>query len=69
MRMFANIWYAAPAVAAIAWTVLTSRGGPFAMDPFAQTLFYVAVSLALVCLWMAWRRFLWTDRFFMQVRG
>lgn len=67
MRMFACIWFAAPAVASIAWTVLNSNGSSFLMDPIAQTLFYVAVSIACVCLWMAWRRFLWTDRFFMQM--
>lgn len=32
----------------------------------AMTLFYVAVSLGLVNVWMAWRRFLWADKFFMQ---
>jgi hypothetical protein len=67
MRMFVAIWFAAPAVASIAWTVITSRGASFAMDPIAQTLFYVALSMAAVCAWMAWRRFLWSDRFFMQM--
>lgn len=65
--MFASIWFAAPAVASIAWTVLTSNGRSYAMDPIAQTLFYVAISMALVCAWMAWRGFLWAGRFFMQM--
>lgn len=64
-RMFSAIWAAAPAVASIAWTVLTSPPGAWSMDPIAQTLFYVAVGMALLNVWMAWRRFLWIDQFFM----
>lgn len=66
-RMFSAIWFAAPAVAGIAWTVLNSNGQSFLMDPIAQTLFYIAISMGTVNLWMAWRRFLWADRFFMQM--
>ncbi|PSC70111.1 C4-dicarboxylate ABC transporter [Micractinium conductrix] len=91
-RMFSIIWVAAPAVAAIAWTVLNAArtaakanpglGGEAltaamfgvlldpvsgGMDATAMTLFYVAVSLGLVNVWMAWRRFLWADKFFMQM--
>ncbi len=66
-RMFSAIWFAAPSVASIAWTVLTASGGMYVMDPIGQTLFYVGVSMALVNLWMVWRRFLWTDKFFFQV--
>ena len=37
------------------------------MDAFAQTLFYVAVTMGLLMVWMAWRHFLWADSFFMQM--
>ena len=37
------------------------------MDPIAKTLFYIGVSMAVLNGWMAWRRFLWTDKFFMQM--
>jgi tellurite resistance protein len=67
-RMFASIWFAAPAAGSIAWAVLNAPpGGPYLMDSVSQTLFYIAISLALVCVWMSWRRFLWADRFFMQM--
>jgi hypothetical protein len=67
MRMFAAIWIAAPAVASISWTVLNSVGGVWFMDPISQTLFYCSVSMALIVAWMAWRHFLWADKFFMQM--
>jgi len=67
MRMFAAIWFAAPAVSSIAWTVLNSNGASFAMDSISQTLFYVAISMALVCAWMVWRGFLYAPKFFMQM--
>lgn len=31
----------------------------------AMTLFYMAVSIALVLAWMVWRRYLWADQYFM----
>lgn len=37
------------------------------MDAVAQTLFYIGFGMGLVLVWMVWRRFLWTDKFFMQV--
>jgi tellurite resistance protein len=48
------------------WRVMdrTYGGG---MDPTAMTLFYMAVSMALVLAWMVWRRYLWTDQYFMQM--
>jgi tellurite resistance protein len=68
-RMFSAIWFAAPSVASIAWTVLNApaAGGMYVMDSIAQTLFYVGISMALLNLWMVWRRFLWTDKFFFQM--
>lgn len=30
-----------------------------------MTMFYMAVSMALVLAWMAWRRYLWADQYFM----
>ena len=65
MRMFAAIWMAPPAVASIAWAVLASP--TYTMDAIAQTLFYCAISMALVVAWMAWRHFLWAEKFFMQM--
>jgi tellurite resistance protein len=70
-RMFSAIWFAAPSVASIAWTVLNAptaaTAGMYVMDPIAQTLFYIGISMAVLNLWMSWRRFLWTDKFFMQM--
>lgn len=69
MRMFACIWFAVPSMASIAWTILANPA-PFAvisMDAISQSLFYSSISLALICVWMAWRRFLWADKFFMQM--
>jgi hypothetical protein len=44
-----------------------SRTPPHANStPAAMTLFYMSVSLGLVLVWMAWRGFLWADKFFMQ---
>lgn len=37
------------------------------MDTTAMTLFYMAIAMGLVNVWMAWRRFLWADQFFMQM--
>ena len=37
------------------------------MDGFAQSLFYVAFSIGLVLVWMAWRRFLWAEKFFLPM--
>ncbi|KAL4537156.1 hypothetical protein Ndes2526B_g04932 [Nannochloris sp. 'desiccata'] len=70
-RMFSAIWFAAPSVASIAWTVLTASaaGGMYVMDPIAQTLFYVGISMGLLNIWMSWRRFLWADKFFMQMHA
>lgn len=31
----------------------------------AMTMFYMAVSIALVLAWMVWRRYLWADQYFM----
>lgn len=42
--------------------------GPPRHPRLAMTLFYMAISLGLVNVWMAWRRFLWADQFFMQAR-
>lgn len=68
LRMFAAIWVAAPAIAAIAWAVLNANPlFGYVMDPISQTLFYAAVSMALICAWMAWRHFLWTEKFFMNM--
>lgn len=65
-RMFAAIWFAAPAVASIAWTVLNSPApNVYPMDSFGKVLFYIAISMALVCTWMVWRNFLWIGKFFM----
>lgn len=33
-----------------------------------MTLFYMGVALGLVLVWMAWKGFLWADKFFMQVQ-
>lgn len=30
-----------------------------------MTMFYMAVSIALVLAWMVWRRYLWADQYFM----
>jgi len=69
-RMFSAIWFAAPSVAAIAWTVLNAPVPQvYIMDPISQTLFYIGVSMALLNVWMSWRRFLWTDKFFMQMHA
>lgn len=68
-RMFTAIWFAAPAVASIAWTVLNPAPpgpNPWVMDSIAQTLFWMAISLGLLVVWMVWRRFLWAEKFFMQ---
>jgi len=74
MRMFAAIWVAAPAVASIAWAVLNAGGleqiGSMNNAPpiaITQSLFYAAVSIAMVVAWMVWRRFLYADKFFMQM--
>lgn len=64
MRMFAVIWIAPPAVASIAWAQL--QGG-FFMDAISQALFYSAISMGLIMAWMAWRHFLWSEKFFMQM--
>ena len=64
-RMFASIWFGAPAAAAIAWSVLNSTPGMYAFDAFSKILFYIAISMALVTAWMAWRHFLWIEKFFM----
>jgi tellurite resistance protein TehA-like permease/glutaredoxin len=75
MRMFAAVWIAPPAVASIAWTILTGGADPLnatsianiKMDPIAQALFYCSISMALIVGWMAWRHFLWAEKFFMQM--
>ena len=68
MRMFAAIWFAAPTVGGIAWTVLNAPGpGVYLMDSIAQSFFYTGVAVGVLNVWMAWRRFLWTDQFFMQM--
>ncbi len=65
MRMFAAIWIAPPAVASISWSILSM--GQYSMDAIAQALFYASISIALVICWMAWRNFLWAEKFFMQM--
>lgn len=40
----------------------------FPPAPPAMTLFYMGISMALVLAWMAWRRYLWADQYFMCVR-
>lgn len=68
MRMFTAIWFAAPTVGGIAWSVLNAPApGMYPMDPIGQAMFYTGIALALLNVWMAWRRFLWADRFFMQM--
>ena len=67
MRMFAAIWFAAPAVASIAWAVLNGSSGVWVMDSISQTLFWASFAIAMVVVWMVWRRFLYADKFFMQM--
>jgi len=68
MRMFAAIWFAAPAVASIAWAVLNSPAlGVWFMDSTSQTLFYMAIGISMVIAWMVWRHFLYAEKFFMQM--
>eukprot|EP00887_Chlorella_sp_A99_P004566 scaffold108.g4566.t1 len=67
-RMFSGIWIAAPAVGGIAWAVLTAPApGAYVMGPVSQAMFYMAVVLGLLILYGAWRRFFWTDKFFMMM--